>query len=259
MVIAALGACFPFSSEAVRATIESLVSPARADPQAADEQAIMPLISACIALFSHALSDEDALSPLLFLNQAEQEAAQLVSAEAAQVLLGLPRFAESVAEASGRGTEVTPLAQQILAAVTRPGTPLASPDETAESLSKIILAPSLSDDLRLEAARYLLTLKYGAEEPAEKQRLRLRLLSHSPSATQRVLAIQSLYEALSTGTLPASDSFAVNALQARMSSVSEEDADVLGAVYADPSQVIAVLGAKRATELVVSALNPDGH
>ncbi|CAD6935919.1 unnamed protein product [Tilletia caries] len=324
MVIAALGACFPFSSEAVRATIGSLVSPARADPQAADEQAIMPLISACIALFSHALSDEDALSPLLSLNQAEQEAAHLVSAEAAQVLLGLPRFAESVAEASGRGTEVTPLAQQILAAVTRPRTPLASLDETAESLSKIILSPSLSDDLRLEAARYLLTLKYGAEEPAEKQRLRLRLLSdlreqqpqifdeavkvvnsgvgedkaaeealwavleavitkqtslripqtgkggqvetttlwltvHSPSPTQRVLAIRSLYEALSAGTLPASDSFAVNALQSRMSGVSEEDSDVLGAVYADPSQVIAVLGAKRATELVLSALNPDGQ
>ncbi|CAD6942412.1 unnamed protein product, partial [Tilletia laevis] len=117
------------------------------------------------------------------------------------------------------------------------------------------------DDLRLEAARYLLTLKYGAEEPAEKQRLRLRLLSHSPPATQRVLAIQSLYEALSTGTLPASDSFAVNALQARMSSVSEEDADVLGAVYADPSQVIAVLGAKRATELVhrAGSASPPQH
>ncbi|KAE8226414.1 hypothetical protein CF319_g1002 [Tilletia indica] len=325
MVIAALGACFPFSSEAVRATIGSLVSPARADPKNADEQVIMPLISACIALFSHALSDEDMPSPLLHLNLAEQAAAQLVSGEAAQVLLGLPRFAESVAEASGRGTEVTPLVQQLLAAITRAGAALSPSDETAESLSKIILSPSLGNDLRLEAAQYLLTLKYDASgDSATNERLRLRLLSdvreqqpqifdeavkvvnssvgedkaaeealwsvleavitkqsslritqngesgevatttlwltvHSPSPTQRVLAIRSLYAALDEGTLPATDSFAVNALESRMSAVSEEDADVLGAVYAEPSRVIAVLGATRATEVVMAALNPEGQ
>ncbi|CAD6919937.1 unnamed protein product [Tilletia caries] len=62
----------------------------------------------------------------------------------------------------------------------------------------------------------------------------LRLTGHSPSPTQRVLAIRNLYEALSAGALPASDSFAVNALQSRMSGVSEEDADVPGAFMPIP-------------------------
>jgi len=329
MVIAALGTCFPFSAEAVRATIGSIVAPAQPQPQDADEQAIRPLISACIALFTHQISDERFPSPLLPIDSAERDAAALISAEASQTLLRLPRFAESVAEASERGTEVTPLVQEILASIMRPGAGSAtgSPDAVVESLGTMLLSPSLGDDLRLEAARYLLLLRYEAEART-KDVTRMRLLGdlrerypqvfdeavklvnsgvgenkdaeaalwsvlkavitksydarssgaasrssssskddatatlwltiHSPSPTQRLLAVKSLYAALSDGTLPSSDSFAVNALHARISALSEEDANVLAAVYAQPDQVVAVLGARVAAELALDALNSNG-
>ncbi|KAK0528893.1 snoRNA-binding rRNA-processing protein utp10 [Tilletia horrida] len=325
MVVAALGACFPFSAEAVRATIGSLVGPARAQPADADEQVIMPLLSACIALFTHALSDNDFVSPLLRLGQEQEQAAPLISTDAAQTLLELPRFAESVAKASERGTEVAPFVHEVLAAVTSPQTgALTAPSRTARKLSGILLSPSIDDQLRLEAARYLLALRYDSTGQADeavsaKHGLRLRLLGdireqqpqifdeavkfvnagvgedkaaeealwtvlkavitknftadgpadadptatlwltvHSPSPTQRVLAIRSLYAALADGTLPETDSFVVNALEARLSALTEPDADVVKAVYEQPVRVLAVLGQSGTAELVLGALDAEG-
>ncbi|KAK0549665.1 snoRNA-binding rRNA-processing protein utp10 [Tilletia horrida] len=321
MVITALGASFPFSSEAVRATIGSLVSPARADPGSAQDEAIMPLLSGCIALCTFPLSDENFLSAYAHTESEEQyEAARLVSTEAGQTLLGLPTFAECVSEASKRGTDVGPFVQELMVAVARSSNiQLASANATAQSLSKILLSPSLDDQVRQNTARFLLLQNYGGDVAFQQRDvLRIRLLSdlreqqseifdeavrwasstirddkaaeqalwavlkaiitksdslaeasevdpattlwltvHSTSSAQRVLAVRSLHEALADGTLSETDSFASNAFRARISALTEQDADVISAVYANPTWVVSVLGAPEAANLVLNALDAD--